>query len=236
MKVYERILVLSDMHLPYGHKDNLRYLTAIKKKYKPDKIICIGDELDYHAMSFHDNDPDLDSAGKELEKGIAQLQGIMSLFPEVSVVESNHGSMKYRKAKHHGIPRHLMKSYKDVLSAPQGWNWYKEVVLKMSNGQKVCFRHQLGANVRAASQSLGMSFVQGHFHTKCEIQFWSSTLGVCHFGMTVGCAIDDDSMAYAYNKLFKDRPIINHSMIINGIPRLMPMPMTKSGRWNGDVP
>jgi hypothetical protein len=109
MKKYKSILCISDLHFPYSHKDSLKFLEAIKKKYKPDKVVCLGDELDYHAMSFHDSDPDLDSAGRELEKGLAYMQGLMSLFPACDVLESNHGSLFYRKAKHHGMPRHLLK-------------------------------------------------------------------------------------------------------------------------------
>ena len=53
------ILIISDTHIPYHHKDVIAFLKGIKKKYKPDRIIHIGDEIDSHAISFHDSDPDL---------------------------------------------------------------------------------------------------------------------------------------------------------------------------------
>ena len=106
-----KILVISDMHIPYHHQDMVDFLKAIKKKYRPDRVICIGDEVDKHAMSFHASDPDLPSAGDELEIAIAHLDDVYRLFPKVDIVDSNHGSMHYRKGKHNGIPRKYLRDY-----------------------------------------------------------------------------------------------------------------------------
>lgn len=235
MKQYKRILCVSDLHFPYCHKDTFKFLKALKKKYKPDKIVLLGDELDYHALSFHNADPDLDSTGKELEKALGYMESIYKIFPRADVLESNHGSMVYRKAKHNGTPRHLLKGYKEVLDAPQGWNWHTELVLKMSNGEKVFFTHGKGANTLAMSKNVGMSYVQGHFHSKLEIQYWAMGHKY-HFGMTVGCMIDNNSLAFAYNKLFPKLPIMSHAIIEDGVPKPLPMFQTKSGRWNGQTP
>ena len=58
-----RVLLISDMHIPYHHPDTLEFLQYLKDKYKPTRVICLGDELDKHALSYHDHDPDLPSAG-----------------------------------------------------------------------------------------------------------------------------------------------------------------------------
>ena len=39
----------------------------IKKEYKPDFVVNIGDLLDFHAINMHTHDPDLYSAGHELK-------------------------------------------------------------------------------------------------------------------------------------------------------------------------
>ena len=88
----KRILIISDTHCPYHHVDAIKFLSAIKDKYEPDRVIHIGDEIDNHAMSFHDSDPDLHSAGDELELAIEALSEIEALYPKVDVIESNHGS------------------------------------------------------------------------------------------------------------------------------------------------
>ena len=63
---HKSILVISDLHIPYHHRDSFEFLKALKKKYKPDLVVNIGDEIDCHALSFHDSNPDLPSAGDEL--------------------------------------------------------------------------------------------------------------------------------------------------------------------------
>ena len=63
----KRILVISDLHIPFHHKDSFAFLETIKKEYKPDFIINIGDLLDFHAINMHTHDPDLFSAGFELK-------------------------------------------------------------------------------------------------------------------------------------------------------------------------
>jgi len=39
---YKRILVISDLHIPYHHKDSIEFLKEIKKQYKPDFVVNIG--------------------------------------------------------------------------------------------------------------------------------------------------------------------------------------------------
>ena len=61
--MYKSVLIISDTHIPYHHQDLIPFLKDLKNIMKPDKVIHIGDELDKHALSFHDSDPDLPSAG-----------------------------------------------------------------------------------------------------------------------------------------------------------------------------
>lgn len=77
-----------------------------------------------------------------------------------------------------------------------------------------------------------MSSVQGHFHEKFEIVYAGNGERL-NFGMTVGCLIDDNSMAFQYNKVFMKRPVIGLGMIIDSQPKLIPLVMKSNGRWNG---
>ena len=128
MSKNNRILVISDMHIPYHHVDMIPFLKAIKKHLKPDRIVCIGDEIDGHSISFHNSDPDLLNPSHEFETSIEYLHELYKIFPRVDVLESNHGSLVYRKGKAHGLPRHVLKSYNEVLEAPRGWKWHMELV------------------------------------------------------------------------------------------------------------
>lgn len=227
----KRILVISDLHAPFHHPDTIRFLAAIKAKHNPDRVICIGDEIDSHAMSFHDSDPDSFSAGDELRAARGVIWRIEELFPKVEVIESNHGSLWYRKAKHHGIPREVIKSYEDILQTKK-WTWHYDLTITLPNGQPCYFHHGKSANGLLASQKLGMSFVQGHYHGKFGIQYWG-TKERLNWSMAVGCLIDDHALAFEYNKTTMDRPIIGCGMIIDSLPLCIPLVMKTDSRWNG---
>lgn len=229
------ILVISDQHFPYNHPDIIPFLRALKKKYRPDLVINLGDELDYHAISFHDSDPDLLGPSDELQTAINRISPLYKLFPKMTILESNHGSLVYRKGKAHGLPRHVLKSYREVLGAPEGWKWVPDLTVQMSNGQWLYCCHGRSAQGLKLSQSMGMSTIQGHFHEKFELQYWGNSLGL-YFSIIAGCLIENDSLAFAYNKLNLKRPVIGMCGVFEGIPKLLPMILNKNGRWTGKVP
>jgi hypothetical protein len=229
-----RVLVIGDIHVPYHHLDTIAFLREIKKVYRPDRIIQIGDEVDYHAISFHGADPDLLSPGDELKSAIQKLQPLYRLFPKMDLIESNHGSLVFRKGKAHGLPRHVFKSFRDVLGAPKEWRWHFDLTLKLSNGSFVYFHHGKTSDPLKLSQSMGMSSVQGHFHEKFSINYWGNSLGLYWQAFT-GCLVNDHSLAMSYNNTNLKRPIIGSMMIIDGWPRLIPLVMNKKGRWIGKL-
>jgi predicted phosphodiesterase len=230
---HKTILVVSDMHLPYQHKDSIKFLKEIKKEFKPDTTISIGDLLDQHALSFHDSSPELYSAGHELDKAKEYVKELESVFPKLIEVDSNHSSMIYRRALKHGLPRAYLKDYGDFLETKK-WKWVDDLTLTMSNGQRCFFTHGRSADVLKVSQTMGMSAVQGHYHTKFVISWWANPDNL-FFGMNVGCLIDQKSMAFNYAKNFRTRFIIGCGIIINGIPRLLPMVLNKKGDWIGKI-
>lgn len=234
MKNNKRILVISDLHCPYQHPDAVAFLKAIKKKYSPTRVILSGDEADFHNISFHDADPELDSAGVELQKTIKALKPLYDLFPRAEILESNHGSLVLRKALSNGLSREFFKSPGEILQAPKGWTWHFDIMLKLPNGTDCYFHHSKGSNVKKNSQAMGSSFCQGHHHESFEIQYWGNPNALL-FGMTVGCLVDPKSLAMAYNKNNLKRPVIGCAVIIESIPQLIPMVLNNKGRWTGKL-
>lgn len=234
MKNNKCILVISDLHAPYTHIDTVAFLRAIKKKYKPTRVILTGDEADFAGISFHDHDPDLDTPGKELEKAIKTLKPIYDMFPKAEVLESNHGSLVLRKALANGLSRKFFKSPGEILQAPKGWTWHFDINTQLPNGTYCYFHHSKGANVKKNSQAMGSSFVQGHHHESFEIQYWGNPNALL-FGMTVGCLVDPNALAMAYNKNNLKRPVIGLGLIVDSIPVLVPMVLNKKGRWIGKL-
>lgn len=229
-----RILIISDTHFPFSHPDTLPFLTAIHKTHCFTRVIHIGDEVDLHATSYHEHDPDLLSAGFELAAAIAALKPLYKLFPVVDVLESNHGALFKRKAKSHGLPSAILRPNREILEAPAGWKWFGEITAKLPNGQKVYFCHGKSSNALQMSQKMGMCTVNGHFHTQFSIHKWKTLLET-NWAMVVGCLIEPKSRAYDYQRNAVVKPIIGCGMILDSLPRLALMRLNASGRWTGDI-
>lgn len=235
MQKYHRILVVPDQHFPFNHIDIFRFLSAIKKKYRPDKVVNLGDEVDYHSMSMHDHDPDLPNPRSEIDMAIQRLKHFYKLFPEVDVLESNHGSLVYRRAKKNGLPKKVIKSYQEILEAPKGWRWHHELILKGSDGEEILFCHGLSNDALKNSKNKSMRFVQGHHHSRFEVKYWANS-NKLFWGVTSGCLIDYKSLAFEYGRLTLDKPILGVTMILGGYPVLIPMILNKQGRWTEKLP
>lgn len=231
-KVYKCILHIPDQHMPYQHPDMFRFLSAIKKAFPIDLVVNAGDEGDYHALSFHDSDPDLDSAGVELTHLRETISVLEKLFPVQLICNSNHGSMVYRKAKHTGIPVQAIKSYREILNVGMGFSWADEWTVKTPQGD-VMFKHQSSNPVAEAAHER-VNLLVGHNHSKFCIEYAEST-GHTYWGATGGCLIDNQSMAFAYGKNFAKKPIIGCTIILEGIPMLIPMHRNEHNRWIGKL-
>ena len=235
MKKYKRILCISDLHIPYHHFDCFKFLSAVKKKYKPDKIVQSGDECDFHAISMHDHSPDLLSPHSELEIAKSAMKILYKLFPQMDLLESNHGSLVYRRASKYGLPSSVIKTYNEILDAPNGWKWHSDLVLYASDGNPIYFCHGQSSDVLRNSKNRSMNYVQGHHHSKLEIRYWANSLNL-YWGVTTGCLIDYKALAFEYGRIMLDKPILGVTMILDGHPKLVPMILNKNGRWNGVVP
>lgn len=219
-----RILFISDMHVPYHHPDTITFLKSLKERYNPTRVICLGDELDKHAMSFHDHDPELYSAGHELEAARPVIKELEMLFPLMDIIDSNHGSLHYRKAKHHGIPRHYIRSYNEILGVGKGWVWHNDLTITLPDGQQVYIHHGKSADAVKTSQAMSMSHVCGHFHESFGLKYWANPNGL-FWAMNTGCLINDKSLAFQYNNVNLKRPIIGTGLLIDGVPVLEAMPL-----------
>ena len=228
---YSSILCISDQHHPFQHPDLIPFLAALNKKYKFDLVVNMGDEVDGHAISFHDKDPDLYSPKDELDRAIIALQPLYKLFPKMYLIDSNHGSLVFRQAKTAGLPRQVIKDYRDILQAPRGWSWSHSLICQTEMGP-VYFHHGKTSSSGKLSRNMAMNCVQAHFHTKFQIDYWGSPQGL-FWDAHAGSLIDDAALAFAYNKTTLQRPVVGVVVILNGRPSLVPMHLSRGGRWTG---
>lgn len=229
-----RILCISDQHAPHHHPDMLRFLSAIKRKYNPTLVINGGDEVDSHALSFHDSDSDLPSAGDELVKATKALKQLEKLFPKMILLDSNHGSMALRKMKHHGIPMKFLQTPQQIYGVSDKWTWVNDLTLTLPNGQPAYFCHGMTKDGKKLAAQRGTNVVQFHYHTEFRIDYIGNPNSLL-WSLQSGCLIDRHSLAFAYDKLNLNRPIIGTSMVIDSKPLLIPMTLLKNSRWDGKL-
>lgn len=228
-KSSEVILVIPDLHIPYHHPHSLKFLAHLKKKFKPTKIVNLGDEVDWHSISYHENLAELDSPGAELKKARKYLKQLEELFPKMKICHSNHGSLILRKTKSAGLPLTILKSYNEIYEVGGGWEWLPEVVV-----DGIMFRHSFSKNTARSVMLLGMNIVQGHFHSEFNTHYVRHGMGH-NWGVTSGCLIDRESLAFEYANNNLPLAMLGATIIENGVPRLIPMRLNPKGKWIGRI-
>ncbi len=232
-KPKEIVLAISDTQFPFAHRDCFDFLKAVKRKYRPTEVVHIGDELDFHALSDYDHDPDGRSPGDEFKDGMKELEKLYEIFPDVKACLSNHTARPYRKAFKYGIPRGFMKEYKELLKAPEGWNWAQKWEIdgvRYEHGEGTSGKY---AHIKAAQDNM-QSTVMGHLHSNAGIGYIANPRFLI-FGMALGCLMDKDAYAAAYAVHLKSKPILGVGIVDKGIPVYVPMLLKKGGDWNGDL-
>ena len=203
-----RILVVGDLHEPFALPEYFDHCVESYQRWNCTNVIFIGDIIDNHYSSYHETDPQALGGGDELELAIKKLERWVSTFPVADVVIGNHDRMVARKAFTGGIPRAWIKSYSEVLNAP-GWNFVDRIEY-----DGVQYVHGEGGTARTKCRADMQSTVQGHLHTQCYTEYYTTNRGVI-FGTQVGCGIDADQYAFAYAKRGK-KPAIACAVIIGG--------------------
>lgn len=226
----QRILLISDMHIPYNHKDTLPFLAYLKAKYRPTRVISLGDELDGNSLSYHEKSPELPSAMDELSLSLPTVAELHKLFPEMDLLDSNHGSLVYRKAKTHGIPKHYIKSYNDILGVGDGWKWHFDLMITLPDGNKCYLHHGKSARCLQLAEKMGCCAVEGHYHNSFSIEYYGTPFAL-RWAMQVGCLIDFKSLAFSYANVNIKRPVIGTGLIIDSQPVLAPMLLDEDGNW-----
>ena len=226
------IIVIPDLHCPFVHKDALNFTLEVKDRFQCETNVCLGDELDMHALSNYTVDVDGFSAGHELDRGIRSLQKWYDAYDHMLVCKSNHPKRPFARMEKIGLPKKFRRDYKDVIEAPASWRWADSHIL-----QDIVFEHghQAGGGkfpyANHADRNM-KSTVIGHHHGAFGI-YWNRTPHSLIFGMGCGWMGDEKAYSMAYAKECKRKPIVGCGVIQDGVPILIRMPMTGRGRWTG---
>jgi len=215
------ILTISDLHTPSHHPDVFDFLADLRRRYKPHRVVCLGDEIDAHCWSRFPRSPDLPGARDELDQAIAVLKRVYKIFPVVDVCVSNHTIRPYKRASESGLPTAFLKSIKDVLEAPVGWNWHENVRI-----DDVLYMH--GEGFSGQNGAVKAATLYRHKVVMAHIHAWG---GVVHltglfdriYGMNAGCLVNLESEAFSYGKHLATKPTLGTGLVLEGVPVFVPM-------------
>jgi hypothetical protein len=229
----EIILGISDAQAPFQHKDTLKFLGAIKEEFKPTKVVDLGDSIDNHSFSSYLKDPTGMSPREEYNKAMKYLEAKYELFPEGVEVYSNHVARIDHKVQEAGLLPEFMKPMREILGMPEGWDIVENITIdgiKFEHGDRAGGIH---AAIKL-EQANRKSTVIGHHHSHGGINY-SANDDVMTFAANAGCLIDVDAYAFKYGKKYPSKPTLGTIVIVYGVPRFIPMLLTRRGRWTGEL-
>lgn len=217
-----KVLIIADLHEPCSRKGYLQFCKRIKKKWKCEVVVFIGDVVDWHAVSFHAKNPDSPGPKNEYLLTIKSVQKWYESFPEAKICIGNHDNRPLRLGADRNLPSVLIRDYADMWNTPT-WDWADEHEI-----DGIYYFHGIGFGgihpAYNAAKQMGISVVMGHVHSVAGVK-WLANPKKRWFGMDVGSGIDDKKYAFAYGKHVKRRSIIGCGVVIDGYPYYEIMPL-----------
>jgi hypothetical protein len=89
----KRIVVISDLQVPFHDKKAVKNVAQFIRKYKPDDVLCVGDEIDFQTISRWSTGRDewSGSIGRDRDETVRVLAELQVRH----LARSNHGARLY---------------------------------------------------------------------------------------------------------------------------------------------
>lgn len=201
-------LAIGDLHEPFTLDDYLDFNVDLRRKYKPKRIVFIGDIVDLHAWSYHEHNPDGKSPGDELEYTIPRLKRWYKAFPKADIMFGNHDLLISRKAKTAGFSSRVIRKFEEIMESPKGWQFHTSLRIGDVN-----YTHGSTGNAIKRAMLSRISTVQGHLHSQSFVE-WMVSEKDSIFGLQLGCGIDRKAYAFEYGKDMPKKPVISSGLVL----------------------
>jgi len=213
-----RVLIIGDTHCPAMRSDYVAFLKRVYEKYQCNRVVHIGDLVDWASISYHPKAPSLKNSEEEFDRAYRQVQKIKAAFPKVDWLIGNHDSLTERKAADLDLPLSVLKGYRELWDLP-GWNVIPRYGSVEIDG--ALYQHGdrgKGGQINSAylnAMEEHRPVIQGHFHGQAGAMYFANQQTRL-FGMQVGCGIDHEKAAMAYGHKFNRKPILGCGVVLGG--------------------
>lgn len=168
-KATTKVLVLSDVHVPFHDENALRIAYEFKKDFKPDVVIALGDWLDAEAASTFAKDP----SDADFYEEIEICNTLLDEFQPDYFFEGNH-EQRLRRPNIAPEFRRLLDPRKLLYLNKRGIKWvpYSSHPKRLFKIGKMTFIHGFSAAQNAAKNE-ALRFgcvVHGHTHRIATVQ------------------------------------------------------------------
>jgi hypothetical protein len=200
----KRIAIISDLQIPFHDTKATRNISAFIRKYKPDDVLCVGDELDLQTVSRWATGRDEWSGTIGRDRDMCQT--VLYELGVTHVVRSNHTDRLYNSLSKRlpgliGLPELEYPNFMGFDSL--GITYHKKPYRFHENwimvhGDEQSTKPQGGLTALEAARKHGLSVVCGHTHRQ-GITSYTTASGGAVTGILRGFEVGhlmDESKAY----------------------------------------
>jgi predicted phosphodiesterase len=194
---------MPDLHAPYHSELAFATWLAVIPATRPDRIVIMGDAVDFYAVSSHSKRP---SRRRDLQHEIAAALGCLdrieraaaAVGAQVDYCEGNHENRLERYLCDRAPELYGLVTARDLLRVRErGWRWHPyHQAFRIG---KMAYVHDLDyAGPNATTQSLeafGNNVTFGHTH-RGQVIYGGTAEGNDHVGITCGWLGDFDEISY----------------------------------------
>jgi predicted phosphodiesterase len=212
------ILVIPDTHIPYHNENMIPFLLWVQEVYQcRERVVHVGDLMDFHAMSFHTSEPDAMSPTEEYARAKDVVSELTDAFPYGDLVLGNHDNIPSRKMVDASVDPSMLKDHNELFNLPSGWNVHE--LYYVVEEWDVLVEHGVGSSGKYGCANTAKekrcSYVQGHTHSNAAV-IYSSNYKSTIFGMNVGWLGDEGSLAVRYAKYGTRKGVLGCGVIYSG--------------------
>lgn len=210
------VLAIGDTHCPAMRKGYVDFLKGVADRNDCNRVVHIGDLVDWGSISFHEKSPALFNATREFKEARRQVASLAKAFPNVDWLIGNHDALTERKAVTIGLPVDVLKDYADLWEID--WRVHPRFGRVTIDG--VDYSHgDSGSQGKTAALNQAKdhfrSRVIGHLHGQAGVTWWANP-EFRIFGASTGCGIDVSRLQFEYGRRFTTKPILGCVVVLGG--------------------